>query len=228
MDEIETLEPIKVLYPPRGLKPKKGFRSLLSEYRNWIERNQDRSYMEILKTDQGKGLNEDTTWEIRQMLGRMTQSVSGPEEDNALRWHLILHLASEIEDHRLEAERILKGLKEKGALLEGSIEKVNDVKNILGDLPQFESEPLLNEKNLRQIFEAWLGLFRGYLKDNELLITLNRRVMDYLSEQWENPPVEGYPMYGSEIRFKIPDISSHTPDKHVELKGYLNNDLSSS
>ncbi|MFC1866962.1 hypothetical protein ACFL0H_02350 [Thermodesulfobacteriota bacterium] len=209
---------IEFSYPPESLKPKEEFRTILKEYSHWVKQNSDRSYLQIIKSDQGSELTDNTTWEIRQMLGRTVQSASGKEETNILRWHLLLHLAREIEEQRMAADKILKSLKDKNSLLEGSIEKGDSVTSLLVDLPQFEKEPVLTDINLGQVLEAWFALFGGNLKKGELLITLSRHVMDYLGERWDGVCGGDGSTNISTLKFKLPDLSPHAPEEQNKIK----------
>jgi len=216
---------VQVMHPPSELKPGEDFRARLSEYRYWIENNLDKGYTEFLKASQEMDLTENTTWEIRQMLRQKEQGVRSTlltknscqecrSDPNTTKWHLVLHLAQDMEDQRLEAGRMLKALKEKDVPLRGIVEESEDVRSLLEDLPPFESEPIVDEKHLRQIFEAWFALFGGYLKGNELLATSNRHVMEYVSDLWKESRIEDQAEVGQFIRFKFPDLS-HYPLKDL-------------
>ena len=150
---------VQVLNPPNNLKPEEGFKTLLSEYHHWIDDNQDKSYQEFLKASQGRNFTENTTWEIRQMLRQINKSTSTAEEANTLKWHLILHLAREVEDQRREAERMLGILKEKASPLKDIIEEDDDLISLFEDLPPFGSELPGGGYQLGEIFEAWFALF---------------------------------------------------------------------
>jgi hypothetical protein len=222
--ENDELNAIQIRNPPTNLKPGDDFMTLLSEYRQWIKYHQDRSYMEFLKASQGMDLSESTTWEIRQMLRQREQRASTHEEEFRSRWHLILHLAQEVEDQRMEADRMLKVLKQKDPPLKGIVEESDHVKGPLEDLPEFESEPVVDEDQLRQIFEAWFGLFGGYLGANELLITCDPRVMDYASELWKDLGDGDNMTHDSSVRFKFPDLSQHTLENLITIRRKYFND----
>jgi hypothetical protein len=209
--------PIEISNPPVYLKPKNSFRAILTEYRNWAERNHDRNDLELIKFIRTSNLTDNKTWEIRQMLGRSVESLSA-EEEKAIRWHLLLHMAGDIEEKRLEADNLLRALKDKKAPLDGSIENSGEIENLFGDLHDLGTESLLNDPNLRQIFEAWFGLFGGYLKENELLITYNRQVMDYLTEQWDVLYRENVSAISPAIGFNVPDLSNHVPDVQNQIR----------
>ena len=210
--------------PPENLKPEKGFVTRLSEYRHWIEQNSDRGYTEFLQVSQENDLTENTTWEIRQMIRRGGKQTSVPQEDPALKWHLILHLAQDVEDQRLEADKALKALKEKDVPLKGIVEESEDMESLLGDLSPFESEPTGNEHRLRQILEAWGALFGGYLKENDLLVTSSRQVMGYVVELWEESQNEGQGEGLASIRFRFPDLSQRSLADISEIRKTRLND----
>jgi len=216
--ETEDLNLVRLLNPPLDLKPGKGFRSLLSEYKNWMKRNRDRSYTAFLKANQKMESAENATWEIRQELRRINQNTPAPEEDRSFGWHLVLHLAGEIEDQYQEADRMLKLLKEKRSPLRGIVEEEEDVRSLFEDLPRFEPETVTGEYRLELVFEAWFALFGGYLKGHELLLTLSPRVMDHVSELWEEAGIETGGQQEEMVSFKCPDLSEHPLDGLIEIK----------
>ncbi len=221
METPEVLKNISIdiSRPPVYMKPGDYFMAMLAEYRRWVERNNDRNYIELLKFGPPDKLTDNKTWEIRQMLGHRVESHSGREED-AIRWHLLLHLAGDIEEKRLETDILLKALKDKKAPLDGSIEDNSDIKELLRDLYDLGTEPVLNDWNLIQILEAWFGLFGGYLDENNLLITYDRQVMGYLTERWDALCLENVSTVNPVIGFNVPDLSSYTPEvqENIQMK----------
>ncbi len=207
---------VDIKYPLKEMKPEENFETLLMEYSRWIQDNQDKGYTEFLRTGQEAGPSENTTWEIRQMIR------SGKKGDTTtyetLRWHLILHLAQDMENQRQEADRILTSLKEKGILFKGIIEESDDVQNPVKDLPSFESDFFMPEQHLRHIFEAWFALFGIYLKEDDVLLTFNRHFMDYADELWKEAgngsQVDGI----SSLQFKFPDFSHLSLEDLYEIK----------
>ena len=196
---------VRVLNPPSHLKPEENFKGLLSEYKTWIKDNQDKSNAAFLKVNQEMKPAENNTWEIREALRGSTKAhsrsahalhgsshtLSRPAEDQpnrgerfSLKWHLILHLARDMEKERQEADKMLRGLKEGKSPIADLLGE-GAVKNPLTDLSQFESDPQTVSYPIDQVFEAWFGLFGEYIKGDELLITLSRQIMDYASEAWD-------------------------------------------
>ena len=207
---------IDIKYPLKEMKPEKDFETLLREYSLWIQYNKDKGYTEFLKTGQKAGTSENTTWEIRRMIQ------SGKKGDNpafqTLRWHLILHLAQDMDNQRQEADQILTSLKEKGILFKGIIEESDDVQNLVEDLPSFESDFFMPEQHLQHIFEAWFALFGVYLGEDDFLLTFNRYFMDYLDTLWKQSAIEGQNDGVSSLQFKFPDFSHLPPEDLYEIK----------
>ena len=215
---------IQVKHPPSSLKPGEDFMSRLTEYRHWIEYNQDRGYTEFLQANQENMLTENTTWEIRQMIRREGRQNSAPQENPALKWHLILHLAQDVEDQKLEADKALKALKEKDVPLKGIVEESVEMNNLWEDLPSFKSEPIWGESRLRQILKAWLALFEGYLNENHLLVTSSRHVMAYVTDLWKETQIEDQGEGLTSICFKFPDLSHRSLRDLAEIKKTRLND----
>jgi hypothetical protein len=218
LNKDEYSKSTEIRNPPSDMKPDEGFRSLLSEYHSWIRHNQDKSHTETLKADQMIELSEKSTWEVRQMLRQMGQDTPGLEKDQSIRWHLILHLAKEVVDQHMEADRMLSLLKQKNSLLEGIVEEGEYGKDILADLPQFKSESLMTEHHLRPIFEAWFALFGRYLKGDALLITPDRYVMDYVSELFKEARGVDEGTQDTIAQLRFPDLAHHPLEDMAEIK----------
>ena len=204
--EGDYRDAVRILNPPSHMKPGDGFKGLLSEYKTWIRQHQDKSRAAFLKISRDLESDGDATWEIREVLressraGReSTRALRGishtghgqshtsrhkRDEQPALRWHLILHLARDMEEDRREADRMLRALKDKESPIKGLLGE-EEAKNPLIDLPQFESDSQRTFYPMEPVIEAWLGLFGEYLKGDELLLTFSRPVMDYVSEAWD-------------------------------------------
>ena len=225
---------VQVLHPPENLKPEKDFGTRLSEYRHWMEQNSDKGYTDFLQVSQENDLTENTTWEIRQMIRLKGTGVrptlltqQGQEcrpDPDSFKWHLILHLAQDVEDQKREADKALKALKEKDVPLKGIVEESEDMESLLGDLSPFESEPMGDEYRLRQILEAWVALFGGYLKENDLLVTSSRQVMGYVTDLWEESQNEDQGEGLASIRFRFPDLSQRSLEGLAEIKETRLND----
>jgi hypothetical protein len=207
---------IDVKYPLKEMKPEEKFETLLMEYSRWMHDHQDKGYTEFLKTGLEIGPSENTTWGIRGMLRNMKGGDN--TANDTLRWHLILHLAQDMENQRREADRILTSLKEKGILFKGIIDKANDVQNPVEDLPSFESDFFMSEQHLRHIFEAWFALFGVYLRENDLFLTFNRHFMDFADTLWEQPSNENQIDGILSFRFEFPDFSHLSLEDLYEIK----------
>jgi hypothetical protein len=200
---------IDVLLPPVNLKPKGDFKRLLSEYLLWIRQNQDRGYAAFLSATRKTALSEDTPWEIRQMMRQMGEDAPAFQENSALKWHLILHLARAFEENIIEADEMLKRLKQKKSPLEDAIGEGAQLQGLFGDLPQSETDFFKGDHHLRQIFEAWLGLFGEILPDRGSLITLDRHVMEYVIEMFGDKAV---PLSKEAVESISPKLASRQSD----------------
>ena len=204
-DETQDLSLVHIVRPPSHLKPKGDIKGLLSEYNLWIRHNQDKGYAASLRTALGTPLPENTTWGIRKMINRMGEGSSTPLEEDTLKWHLVLHLAWELEKNLVDAVETLNKVKQQKPPLEDALEKPASSHGLFDDLSQSEMYNFLDNHILRQVFEAWLGLFGKYLRNDELLITFDRHVMNYVTEIFGD--IIGTPS-GDKERFFPPELAS--------------------
>lgn len=200
---------INVRYPPDDLKPKMDFKRVISEYQLWIKQNQDKGYAASLSFFRQTDRAEETPWEIRHMIQQAGKDISDPDEHNAFKWHMILHLAREFEESRSDADKLLDQVRRQKSPLDEALEDRSFLKNLLEDLPPFEKYFTAPEQHLAQLCDAWLGLFAQYLTNYRLLVTFDRNVMGYLTDS----------THPAEFRFNLPDLS-HLPLKDLlEAKG---------
>ena len=174
---------VHIQNPHTALKPRGDFNTLLSEYRSWVSQNRDKGYGNILGTTEEGKLTENTPWEIRQLISRGGDD-SDRQEDLAFKWHLILHLAREFEESRVEAEKLLDRLKDQKSPLEGALEEAPPHR-YFEDTPLMETQLQVDAYRLKQIFEAWFGLFGDDVSDDTQLITLDPLVTRHVSEIFE-------------------------------------------
>ncbi|GEM_PF-2277684 len=194
---------IKVLDPPEDLKPRENFMALLSEYRQWIKNDYDKGYSAFFSTALETGLIEEKPWKIRQMIHRrLKQEPSVAINAQTLKWHLILHLEREFEDNREEAEDMLHKVNFHQPPLKDALADETPLKGVFDDLST-ESLNLENKSQFRQIIEAWFGLFGGYIPQNGVLLTLDRHLMEYLDDIFDNNFVE---FSGSEDEISLHDF----------------------
>lgn len=217
VSKSDGLNLIKTRNPPNHLKPKEGLKALLLEYRRWIGDNPDRHYLEFLKAVPGKISTESTVWEIREDLRRLGRNVPTSSGAHAVKWHLILYLAREMEEQRIEVEKLLKDLEAKDTPLKGVVEDQEQAGKILEDLPLFESEAT-GGYQLGRIFDAWFALFGGYLKGHELLVTYDHHVMDYACGLFEGLGVEDGECGESNMGLRFPDLSHLSLERLSRIK----------
>ena len=172
-------------YPPESLKPEKRFGNILAECLNWVKQNHDKSHKEIIKSGYSNNSDDDSIWRIRQLLGNNIPSGSTFPEDNSVKWHLILHLAKEMETQLSEANRILHSLRHRPPLLDKSVETAVKTEDLLEDLYGFNQESTLNHTRLSRIIEAWFGLFGSLISETAILLTNNSSIFNHIHEQWK-------------------------------------------
>ncbi|MBN1106575.1 MAG: hypothetical protein JXL84_24445 [Deltaproteobacteria bacterium] len=209
----EVTGAVRLVNPPPRLKPVAGFRGLLSEYKTWMVHNELRGYNRLLRASLAGREEGPTTQEIREMLrpGETGRSFAG--RDDSTRWHLVLHLNRQMEEQEEEASRVLTSLREGSSPLRGVVEEETE-EGFFDDLPPFDSTSLAGPQALEPVWESWFGLFGGELRKQDLLVTLNRRLLLHLSDLWT-----GY--YGEErrpgdaITWHWPDLSGEGLDALV-------------
>ena len=217
ISDINPPDILRVMHPPKVLMPDEPFKALLAEYRGWIVLNRGKGQPFYPNVNQGGGHTGEHTWEIRKMIRRVEQPAPDSIDPPSFKWHLILHLAREIEDNRNEAEKVLEALRVKKSPLQGSVDSEEELKDLFEDLPRFDSEPFTGVNHWDEIFEAWFGLFGGTIHPRDLLLAGNREVMDYISEGYDETGGQG----GSQarmIRFRCPDLSHYEWEELMQMR----------
>jgi hypothetical protein len=176
---------VKLLRPPVALRPGTGFGRLLAEYRQWMRYHQDKSVFAFLSSFQGYDASEEKSWEIRKRLRGEHGQAEKPHEDQALKYHLVLHLAGETEESHYTAESLIDVLKASKSPLSGALDPEEKPLGLFDDLPSPKHQSLWQAYQWSQIVEAWFGLFHQHLKDRRILLTSDPGLADFLAEQLE-------------------------------------------
>ena len=175
---------VTILYPPESLKPSKDFLPLLSEYRLWMKENMGKAPSLSAPDPQKK----EASWEIRKIIRPKEGNDSETEKDRVIRWHLILHLAAELEEENAEVEASLKHLKITGSPLKEAMGDEDLAKGILDDLPL--TSPASSGKitqRLNHWVKAWFGLFSSHVQPDADLLTLDRDIFQFVLDLFEGP-----------------------------------------
>jgi hypothetical protein len=205
---------LEVLYPPEDLKPSGDFKAILSNYHSWAEQSLDRSIKETAKFSGKVIQNDNPTWEIRRLLkGTAMPARDLKGEDLKLKWHLLLHLASDMERQQFELMDMMEKLKGKKPVLAGALNEPDEAKDMFADVDDIRTPVLPDNPNLLSLLDAWFGLFSGYLKEKDLLITYSRPVMDFILSRWDERIEGGKTADSPSFSFRLPDISS---EGHIE------------
>jgi hypothetical protein len=76
----------------------------------------------------------------------------------------------------------------------------------------------MDENYLASMLEAWFALFGGYLKENGVFVTLNRQVMNFVSDLWKDVEAKEDNAPNPFIRFEFPDLSHHTLPDLIDME----------
>ena len=177
---------VQIFHPTKSLKPKEDFKRLLSEYRTWIRHHLGGAVSANQAASHEMYLSEERTWKIRKLIRGTEKDEHATAKNNALKWHLILHLAREFEETKADAKEMLSQVKQQKSPLEGALEEETPLKGLLEDLPPSGIDAFMDEAHLHRVFEAWFGLFGQYLQDHEALLTLDQSVMTYAADLFED------------------------------------------
>ena len=177
---------LKVLFPPESLKPKDDFKRLLSEYQGWMMDNRGNKSPTAFST----GETGDQTWAIRKAISDAEKDADDPGLKNTLKWHLVLHLARNLEEERESAQALLQRAAKAKSPLAEAIEKDEEIPDMFEDLPLSGTYPYVNDRHLNLIFDAWFGLFGNQIGKDAELLTLDRQVMRYALDLFDGCDVQ--------------------------------------
>jgi hypothetical protein len=209
---------VRVLRPQEDVKPPEdAFRRALAEYRAWARLHPDQSSRSFLKTGAAPHGEEDPLWDIRQRIRQHGPSRPPEGQDDTLRWHLVLHLARELESQREEADRILNALRRKKSPLEGLTDDLDENHGLFDDLPSFDWAPESSSSDPSPVLRAWIRLFGTRIDARSLLVTLDRRYVDHLAGLWMESSGSPFSPPPS-LAFSYPDLSAHSVERIIELK----------
>jgi len=174
---------VQVVNPPERLKPGEHFRTLLAEYRQWVQGSRGIGLPAFLAFARERFQNP-AVYEIRGMIRTMGKPVEEDQTAQALQCHLTLHLAEELEEEQKTAQALLHAATRLDPPLRGAIEG-EDGPGLLGGAAGLERESFFTEDRLAQILDAWFCLFGEKVPDRVPLITTEPQVMQFLRETWE-------------------------------------------
>ena len=201
---------VRILFPPAQLQPESDFKRVLREYQGWMEQHRDKGYAAVLTLIQQDPHDEDSWWGIRKMIQQKSQGPAASSPVKGLKWHLILHLARQIEEAHAEAGRLLERLRMGPSPLSGAIEEGQDIPGPMSDLAPQALEILFSGHQLHQVLEAWFGLFGTYLPSSGTLITLSCEVWDFVKGLFEGIAPTSFQSKGlTSLRLPVPERPLH-------------------
>jgi hypothetical protein len=204
-DKKEEWDPfLRILHPPVSMKPGEDFKRILSEYRSWMKEHRGEGVSAFFRTLQTLEDSGDSSWDLMKSIRRMGKS-SPPVTGDFLRWHLILHLAAEMEADLSEAVEMIRKLKRVKTPLEDATEDDPEFAGLFDDLPTEDPDLSDGGRHIDQILEAWIGLFGSDL-DSDLLLTFDPMVVNYFAEGLER------------LQITLPDLSFLSLEEVLRVK----------
>ncbi len=177
---------IRVEYPQEAMKPNDDFKNLIIEYKQWMAQNRDKGARSFLLAGKESDSEEGSSWEIRRLFSQtIGKRKTGPDLTSSTRWHLTLHLAREFEENRQEAEKLIMDLKNQSSPLKGALEE-DPAEHFFDSTPLGKTPVRMDEYHLKQVVEAWTGLFGDLIPDDAMLITRDSAVRDLACELFES------------------------------------------
>jgi hypothetical protein len=204
-DQKEEWDPfLRILHPPVSLKPGEDFKKILSEYHSWMKEHRSEGVSAFLRTFQTLEDSGDSSWDLMKSIRRMGKS-SPPVTGDFLQWHLILHLAADMEADLSEAVEMIRKLKRVKTPLADATDDDPEFAGLFDDLPTEDPDLSAGGRHLDQILEAWIGLFGSGL-DSDLLLTFDPMVVNYFAEGLER------------LQITLPDLSFLSLEEVLRVK----------
>jgi hypothetical protein len=173
---------IIVSYPHEGLRPAADFNLLLNECLNWGYEQEEKSRKEIIKTSHTSPTSNESLRHIKTILSKKISDTS--EKDLILKWHMLLHLANRLEENRNDTNRMLENLRKKPSPLLNNADLTENTQYPLEGLRAISPDFFINDAHLKQLLRAWHGLFNSLIDRHDMLLTVDRRIFDHLSDEW--------------------------------------------
>ena len=218
---IESSE-IITLYPPEELKPETDFNMLLDECFKWAYEQSEKSRKEIIKTGHTNPTSNESLRHIKTILSNRISDTS--EKDMILRWHMLLHLAIRLEENRNDANRMLENLNKKPSPLLHNADLTENTRYPLENLRGIDSDFFINDTNIKMLLGAWYGLFNSLIHNGDMLLTIDRRIFDHLSDEWDNLNNNSDLKNPAIISFKCPMFkSADIKIREITIGDYIQN-----
>jgi hypothetical protein len=168
-------------------------------------------------------INEEgeSIWEIKSFLIKGGTNIRKPEEDLPLKWHMILHLALELNKQIQEVETTIEHLKRADQLLRGAVEDEKEIMGILRDIPLRGPDTIIPIDQLKRIIGACNGLFTEEMKNAKVFFVndpkIAGQILEFITEfllEDEEPPCD-------DMVLKWPDLSQLSFDDIIEARKLL-------
>lgn len=188
MEIKEEEKDLTVLFPEEKLKPPRDLLKLLEEYKLWM-RVQDKGNVLFMIMEKEIWGQDESSKKIKDLIrsGKIDNDEINEKLYKNIRWHLILHLASDFEQSQLEIDEKIKKLNKGSSPLRDLIESPPmSMELMFKDVATSNIEPILDERVLYEIIMAWIGLFKNHIPEDAILLTLNKSIFEYIKSIFED------------------------------------------
>ena len=173
----------RVFFPKEELKPPEYFLNLLQEFKNWMM-YQDKGNVLFM-------IAEKEVWDFDETPSHIKALIKGKKKEKdkvskTLKWHLILHLATEFELSQYEIDSTISNLSKKESPLQAAVEDAGLLDPMFRDISDSRTDPILDERVMLEIATAWIMLFKDYVPKDSFLFTFNKGIFFLLKSQLEN------------------------------------------
>ncbi len=183
--EPEERAGINVILPDKRLKPGKGFLELVKEYKKWVQ-DQGREGALFALFQQDFLSYDESPRHIKAIIRGIKKENSDKEKILSINWHMILHLATELELSQYEIDRAVEDMKKRGSPLAGIVEGASQcLDSFFKDVPNSVEHPLLDEGVIAEVIKAWIRLFGSYVSKDSTLLTFSKKVFYFLKSEFE-------------------------------------------
>ncbi len=188
MEIREEESEFEIIFPDERLKPPKNFLNLIKEYKIWMK-DQDKGNALFMIMEKEIWNSEETPRHIKTLIkaeNKESTHINSLIYDS-IKWHLILHLATEFESDQFDIDKGIKDLTRKDPPLKDIVEESPvSMDYLLKDLISYGIDPILDERIIKEIIEAWINLFIKYIENNSLLFTFSKDIFYYLKGIFED------------------------------------------
>ena len=175
---------VNIVLPDERLKPPDGFLRLVKEYKRWAqEQGKGNALFAIFQ--QNFPVQEEALRHIKTLIKGVKEDVA-EDIKASINWHMILHLATELELNQYDIDQAIKDMEKKSSPLLGIAEGASQsLEFLFKDVPDSVDNPLLDETIIIEVIKAWIELFGNHVDKDSILLTFNKSLFYFLKSRFE-------------------------------------------